>query len=364
MLGIAPTNNRWRLADLSELGDCWSLRPLLSHRGSLASNNVVGARDVRVSSVVSDKGMPADQLPRPGPNDRGLAVAGARVIAQETVEAWTAFLAVAGSVDIDAPARVKKTSTRAVITKVGSWPESRQLPEILADARAGSTTLIDQDKIDDRTVAANSHRPKDELIAAVARSRDSLVDWLAGTTPDLPRFEEFALRSAASPLGPLPLITYLHAGAFQLAISARDIEPDFDRIPDSLLTAGLRALVDTTGALASRMEISSDFAVVTPSTSVFTATSQQSWITQNVEASLGREVAGVEGNIGVVLDVGAGRINPLRGIGGRQVSIRNLPALLRLAPIANANPGLPGGPLLRKTASWLAFTNNNSKGSR
>ena len=78
--------------------------------------------------------MPADELPQPRPDDRGLAVAGARELADQTVAAWTEFIAIAEGLDMDAPTRVKKTPVRAIIAKVGTWPQSRQLAQILADA--------------------------------------------------------------------------------------------------------------------------------------------------------------------------------------------------------------------------------------
>ncbi|NQU36879.1 MAG: hypothetical protein HQ526_04690 [Actinobacteria bacterium] len=307
--------------------------------------------------MVSDVGMSAEPLPILGPDDHGLAAAGARTIAEETISAWTSFLDIASDVDLEAPTRVKKTSARAIVARVGSWPESRQLPQIIADAQAGRVGRIDQDEIDDRAIEVNAARPKQDLLDAVALSRDSLIDWLAGRTPGVPPFDEFALTPVATPLGSLPLVTYMHAGAFQLAVSARDLQPDSDLVPDSLLIAGLRALVDTTGALAARMDIDSQFAVVTPPVSVFTATGANTWITGNVDTTLGREVAGVEGGIGNVLDVASGRRHPLRGLGSRELTVRDVPAMLRLAPIAHDNPGLPGGPLLRRTASWLSVLN-------
>lgn len=307
--------------------------------------------------MVSDIGMPAEQLPALGPDDRGLAAVGARTIAEETIAAWTEFLDIASEVDIEAPTRAKKTSARAIIARVGSWPQSRQLPQIIADAQAGRVGRIDQDQIDNRAIEINAGRPKQDLLDAVAVSRDSLVDWLAGRSQDLPSFDEYALKPVATPLGSLPLVTYMNAGAFQLAVSARDLQPDSSQVPDSLLVAGLRALVDTTGALAARMHIDSEFAIVTPTVCVFTATGPGNWITGNVDTTLGRGVAGVEGDIGNVLDVASGRRNPLRGLGSRELTVRDVPAMLRLAPIAHDNPGLPGGPLLRRTASWLSALN-------
>ncbi|MGB2969356.1 MAG: hypothetical protein WBB77_05410 [Candidatus Nanopelagicales bacterium] len=298
--------------------------------------------------------MPADELPQPRPDDRGLAVAGARELADQTVAAWTEFIAIAEGLDMDAPTRVKKTPVRAIIAKVGTWPQSRQLAQILADAQSGRVERVDQKAIDKLAVGSNVDRSKEELIAAVALSRDSLVDWLAGTLPDVPAFDDFALIDVGSPLGPLPIITYMHAGAFQLAVNARDLEVAGATTSQSLSKAGLRALVDTTGALAARMHITATFAVVTPASSVFTVSGEGGWVAGDIGPTEGRELAGIEGDIGVVLDIASGRKNPVRRLHQKEITVRDVPAMLRLAPIAHANPGLPGGPVLRKAASFLS----------
>lgn len=298
--------------------------------------------------------MAQEDLPQPRPDDRGLAVAGARKLADQTIAAWTEFLSLVEGLDMDAPTRVKNTPVRAIVAKVGTWPQSRQLPQILADAQTGRVERIDQDAIDEVAVGENVDRPKDELLAAVALSRDSLVDWLAGTAPDVPPFDEFALTDVGSPLGSLPIITYMHAGAFQLAVNARDLEVAGAPTSESLSKAGLRALVDTTGALAARMHIKATFAVVTPVSSVFTVSGAGGWIAGDIGPNEGRELAGIEGEIGTVLDIASGRKNPVRRLHKKEITVRDVPAMLRLAPIAHDNPGLPGGPVLRRAASFLS----------
>ncbi len=299
--------------------------------------------------------MTNDDIPTLGPKDCGLAVEGARKLAEQTVTAWTDFLDVVADVDVDAPSRVKKTTAREILTRVGTWPQSRDLSQILTDAVGDDAGRIDQDKLDDRVVELNEGRPRAEIFAAIERSRDALSQWLGNNPQGHASFDEVAVRLVSTPLGALPLITYMHAAAFQLAVSARDLSVAGASESQDLSMAGLRALVDTTGALAARAEIDAQFSTVTPAGSVFTVTGPGSWIAGSIDQVGGRDFAGVEGPIGTVLDIASGRQNPLRRITSRDVSVRDVPALLRLAPIAYDNPGLPGGPLLRKTASFLSM---------
>lgn len=291
----------------------------------------------------------------PTQSDRGLASANPRLVADQTLQAWNDFLRAIDAVDIDAPTRLKKTPARALIAKVGDWPESRQLPQILADAKLGNTEPIDQDAIDAAVVEANAHRTQRELIEAVERSRDSLVDWLSTGDTANHSLHEVGLQPVGSPLGSLPVLTYIHAAAFQLAVCARDLRKAGASQPTTLAIAGLRALVDTTGALASRMGIDARFAVVTPSASALTIASDEGWIVQDLEShKLGDDLPGLEGDLGLVIDVAAGRKNPLRRLRRNELVIHDMPGLLRLAPIAQENPGLPGGPILRKAAGVLS----------
>jgi len=68
-----------------------------------------------------------------------------------------------------------------------------------------------------------------------------------------------------SVLGPLPLSTLVGAGAYELAVHALDLAPAGARAPSTtLLSAGVAALVDTTGALAARCDISAGAACLSP----------------------------------------------------------------------------------------------------
>lgn len=283
----------------------------------------------------------------------GLASSDPVTLADQTLQAWSDFHSAVSDVDLDTKTRVKRERARALIAKVGDWPESRQLPEILADARAGNLDLIDQDAIDRAVVAAHQADDRAQLLAAVARARDSLADWVLQHHGD--ELAEVATSKVGSPLGPLPVMTYVHAAAFQLAITGRDLKAAGAQVPDSLLIAGLRALVDTTGALAARMGIDATFAVVTPIGSVVTVAEAGGWTVDDVDAvDLDGDLPGLEGDAGLLLDVAAGRRNPVTTLRGDRIKINQMQRLMKLAPIAKENPGLPGGPVLRRSAPLIA----------
>lgn len=283
----------------------------------------------------------------------GLASSDPISLADQTLQAWSDFHTAIGDVDLDAKTRVKRERARALIAKVGDWPESRQLPEILADARAGRLELVDQDAIDRAVVSAHEADDRAKLLGAVERARDSLAEWVLHHHDD--ELSAVATTPVGSPLGPLPVMTYIHAAAFQLAITGRDMKAAGAQVPDSLLIAGLRALVDTTGALAARMKIDTTFAVVTPIGSVVTVADADGWTVEEVDSvDLDGDLPGLEGDAGLLLDVAAGRRNPVTTLRGGRIKINQMQRLMKLAPIAKENPGLPGGPILRKSAPIIA----------
>ena len=64
----------------------------------------------------------------------------------------------------------------------------------------------------------------------------------------------------------------------------------------------------------------------------------------------------MEGDAAGLLDLSAGRINPVAAITKGHLRVHDLPGLLRLAPIVESVPGLPGGPVLSVAARTLAVS--------
>lgn len=291
----------------------------------------------------------------PEPRSRGLATPGPRELAIDAASGWTDFMEAVKDVDLDGPARNTKSPARAIIAKVGAWPEGRQLQGIADDALAGNTGVVDQDAIDARVEAAHAGDSRAELFAGLERARDGVLEWVNGTAADLPPFDEVAMKDVASPLGVLPVITYLNAASFQLAVYARDLRSAGAVVPTSLELAGLRALLDTTGCLSTRLGIDGRVAAVSPDGGAASWVTGEAWLTSGVDVETGRAMPGIEGELGLLLDIAAGRDNPARALRKKKLRIRELPQLMRFAPIVQDVPGLPGGPVLRKAAGFLSI---------
>lgn len=288
-------------------------------------------------------------LPDVGAHDRGLASANLPQMLSSTSRAWSEFARVISHVDLDAPTSETGVKARQLIARMGQWPDGRQLPQILADARSGVQGTIDQKAIDARVEANHSQNHREVLINAVIAAQQSLDSAIASG-----ELIELALRETASPLGNLPVATYLNAAAYQLAVAARALLPAGGLRSEELEHLGLSSLVDVTGALASRFDITGAMAVGRADRATATATSPQGWTSIDLhDPAAIAEIPGVAGDTGDVIDLAAGRSSPLAMWRSRRVQLRQVPQLLKFAPIAREVPGLPGGPMLAKTASAL-----------
>jgi hypothetical protein len=61
----------------------------------------------------------------------------------------------------------------------------------------------------------------------------------------------------------------------------------------------------------------------------------------------------VEAPAGLLLEAASGRANPVTALARRRLKVRQLGGLLRLAPIVQAAPGIPGGPILQLAGRTL-----------
>lgn len=149
---------------------------------------------------------------------------------------------------------------------------------MLADAAAGVTDLEPHSRADARLRAAHRGEPEAAIRAAVHRAVDHIEDWWA--TPDA---ASQARLVTASPLGPVPIGTYLCASAFHLAVTARDLIGAGAPSSAELDELGVVALVDSSGAVASRLRAVASIAVLTPRSrsarAPSTATGARSWWT-------------------------------------------------------------------------------------
>ncbi len=302
----------------------------------------------------------------PAPDERGLASGDLDELGRATVAAWDAFLGLARTTDLSAPARSRTGATgRDVVVQVGAWPDSRRLGDIIADARGGRSDSADarggrsdsadarggrsdienHDEQMRRLVSAHADAGDEAVWAAVRLGRDDLADWFAG-----PRDE--ALLMAPSLLGPLPVATLLAATAYQLALASLDLvacgaEPD----PGALAT-GLTALVDTTGALAARVDVTASISALSPQVRIGSGAHAGAWRTQPVGIDDDPGPA-IEAPVAVILDVTGGRASaPLLYARG-DLRTHDLAGLLRLVRVLEGVPGIPAGATLARAAGVL-----------
>jgi len=267
--------------------------------------------------------------------------------------AWDEFCTLARAADLDEPSRISGWSGRDVCVHLGTWPDSSSLARVESDLAQGEASAYDQDEINREVLAAHGSADDDEVFVALHRSRDSVASFL-----DRSDLDAIAAEPVGSSLGPLPSLTLLMAGGYELAVHALDLVPCGAPAPSrDLLYAGLGALVDVTGALAARHEIEVTASVVTPDGGWRASTEAgEGWTTEAVPAGRVKGAA-VEGPLAEVLDVSAGRTNPAALLARGHLKLHGVPTLLRLAPIVENVPGLPGAKPLRGAVGLLSGAN-------
>jgi hypothetical protein len=261
---------------------------------------------------------------------------------------WDGFLSAAAEVDLDRPSRLPGWTGHDVLVHVGDWPGVATLDTLLAQARSGTVAPpYDPDAVNARVVAAHRGVSRADVVNAVERARDRLAGWFAAPdADDGPRaLGAVPVRSA---VGPLPLLTVVNAGGYELAVHALDLGV---RPSDALLDAGLAALVDVTGVFAHRRGLRAALTAWTGRAGWQVRTDVDGWTT----AAVHRRPSGavVEGDAAVLLDASAGRRPVPALLAARTMRVHGLTDVVRLAPIVDEVPGLPGGPALRAAARWV-----------
>jgi hypothetical protein len=262
---------------------------------------------------------------------------------------WDGFLAAAEDVDLDRPSRLPGWTGHDVLLHVGDWPGVATLDKLLAEARSGTVgPAYHPDVVNAAVVAAHRGVPGADVLAAVRRSRDRLAEWFAAPdAADGPL--ALGLTPVRSSVGVLPLLTVVNAGGYELAVHALDLGV---RPADGLLDAGLAALVDVTGVFAHRRGLRSSLTAWSGRSGWQVRTDHDGWVTAAVrERPPG---AAVEGDAAILLDASAGRRAVPALLASRTMRVHGLADIVRLAPIVDEVPGLPGGPALKAAARWVA----------
>ena len=288
----------------------------------------------------------------PSDGELGLASWEPADLAALVLPAWDEFLAIAAELDLDGPTRLDGWQARHVCVHLGTWPGSRSLQRMREEAEQDElaaadwadhrAATFDQDSHNEAVLEARRGAPRADVLAALQESRDEVAAYFASGEAG-----ELGLRRVRSVLGPLPLGTLVAAGAYELAVHTLDLAPAGARKPSpSLLSAGLAALVDTTGGLAARCEISGGAGCVSPEGGWAFSAEPDAWTTLELPA-LPPAWPVVQGSAADLLDASAGRRAVPPMLARRDLRLHHVTGLLALAPIVEAVPGLPGGSALR-----------------
>lgn len=269
----------------------------------------------------------------------GLAGTDVPGLGRDILEAWGDFLEVVDTADLSRPSRLRGLSCRDVLVHLGTWDDHLVLDGLVAAAETGDGSAAGSvDDINRDLLARHTAATDDDVRAALVRSRDVIAAWLP--TPAAERLGTAVVDSA---VGRLPLLTVLSAGRYELAVHALDLKAAAPS--DRLLDHGLAALIDVTGSLASQHGIAMTLTAMAPEGGWAFTSSSDGWTTSRASGRF--EGPGVRGDAAVLLDASAGRASLPSLLARRKLKVQDMTGFLRLAPMIDAVPGLPGGPALR-----------------
>ena len=273
----------------------------------------------------------------------GLADTPPEVLGASVLRAWDAFLDLVAVTDLERPSRLKGMTGRDVLVHLGSWPDSHVVDSLLDSARAGAAgTSTSLDETNAQLLAAHRDATTEEVVASLHRGRAALAAFFSS-----PEAVELGRALARSTAGPLPVLTLLNAGTFELAVHALDLAPCGAPPPSPhLLDSGLSALVDITGGLASRAGVDLLLAAQTPDGGWAFDSRDGGWSTGPLSAGSISGV-GVSGTAADMLEGASGRVALPQLLVTRRLVVHHLAQWMRLAPLLDDVPGLPGGAALR-----------------
>ena len=290
--------------------------------------------------------------PVPARGRFGLAETDPDRLGQEVLAAWDAFLDVVRdpATDLTRPSRLAGWSGRDTCVHLGSWDDAQVLEGVLASARAGDLDdAPPPDAGNDALVRAHRDAPVEEVVSALVAARDRVARFFASG-----EVHETGRLLSRSTVGPLPVLSLLHAGTYELAVHALDLAPcGAPPPPPVLLDRGLAALIDVTGSLAVRSRVDIALTAMTPTGGWRFVSGDDGWTTDRTPAGDVRGV-GVRGSAVDLLDASAGRTGLPQLLVTRRLHVQQLAQWMRLAPLLEEVPGLPGGATLRTAVAGLS----------
>ena len=281
----------------------------------------------------------------------GMADAGRDEVGRRVLGAWDSFLEQAATVDLRRDTRLPGWRAHEVCVHLGVWPDHAALAGLLADARSGGTgTAPDPDPVNARVIAAHRDADRAEVLAALRAARSATETYLA-QEPDW-----LDTAPTVSTVGRLPMLSVVLGQAYELAVHGLDlVSAGAPAPPAEVLQSGIAALADVTGALAAAGGISGGAALATPDGGWAFTADDDGWTVRRLPA--GRvEGTAVEAAADLLLDAASGRVNPVGALARRRLKVHQLAGLMKLAPIVQSAPGIPGGPILQLAARTLGST--------
>ena len=290
--------------------------------------------------------------PVPAPGRCGVAESDPADVGAAVLGAWDAFLDVVRSpaTDLTRPSRLAGWTGADVCVHLGAWDDAQVLADVLAAARAGGQGEAgDPDESNAALVAAHRDASPAQVVEALEQARSRLAAFFA--SPDA---HDLGRALSRSTVGPLPVLSLVHAGCYELAVHALDLAPCGAPPPDPvLLDRGLAALIDVTGALSARAGVDITLTGQAPGGGWRFTSGADGWTTDRTPPGAFDGV-GVHGSAGDLLDASAGRVSLPQLLVTRRLVVHQLPQWMRLAPLLDDVPGLPGGATLKTAVSGLS----------
>jgi uncharacterized protein (TIGR03083 family) len=274
-----------------------------------------------------------------------MADAGRDQVGSMVLGAWDAFLDQAAEVDLSRPSRLPGWRAHEICVHLGCWPDHTAMADLIASARSGGAgTPPEVDAVNARVTAAHRDASREEVLAALRRNRDVTARYLAEEPVELD------IAPTVSVVGSIPLLSVVLGQAYELAVHGLDLVSCGAQPPqEEVLQSGLAALADVTGGLAASMNITGGVCLATPEGGWAFASGRDGWTVRRV-APGAVEGPSVEAPADLLLEAASGRINPVPAVARRRLKVHDVGGLLQLAPIVQAVPGIPGGPILQLAA--------------
>jgi uncharacterized protein (TIGR03083 family) len=260
-------------------------------------------------------------------------------VAATVLDSWDAIVALVDDADLAAPTRLDGWTVREVVLHLGTWQGRSAISQVLDSLGSdGAGPPLDADAFNAELVAQHADAGDDEVRQALRASRDAVAAVF-----DRGVAHERGRDLVASASGPMPLLTVLHAGCYELAVHALDLADALDRACDPLLLRhGVAALADSTGCLVARSGADASVGIIADEGGwAFASAPGGGWTTVPVTGDPhGPRIAGRAADL---LAASSGRADPVRLLARRRLKISHVGGLLALTPILDEVPGLPGG---------------------